>query len=51
MPFVYFPPRFLQKKSFSMLNGVLVLCYQVGIDRLANSYDANFILAAKGHCM
>ena len=26
-----------------MLNGVLILRYQVGIDRLANSCDANFV--------
>lgn len=32
MPFVYFPPRFFQKKSFSVRNGVLVLRYQVGSD-------------------
>ena len=26
-----------------MLNGVLILRYQVGIDRLTNSCDANFV--------
>ena len=42
MPFVYFPPRFLQKKSFSVLNRDLVLRNQVRLDRLANSCDANW---------
>lgn len=48
MPFVYFFTHFLQKKSFSVLDGVLVLRNQVGIDRLANSCDANFIHVSKG---
>ena len=31
-----------------MLNGVLILRYQVGIDRLANSCDANFVHVFSG---
>ena len=34
-----------------VFNGVLILRYQVGIDRLANSCDANFIHVSKWHCM